>query len=151
MNLWMQRGLVLATAAVLLSLLIPVIVYRKTAYKPTLNDAERTIINFTPSSLDIPHKGWQQATLKQPLTTGAATASVTNTGTAQLQAHLPPAAPALPPSLSFIMHDGRKSTAIIGGNMVKTGDTVQGWQVEQIERNRVLLRNPKGTVWLKLD
>lgn len=149
MHLWLQRGILLTALAAILSLLIPVLVYRKASFRPTLTDTERAVINYAPSQLKIAHKSWQQSTLKQPLGSGATTVGTT-TGPAQLKPQLPPP-PAPPPSVSFILQDGSKSMAIIAGSMVKAGDRVQGWQVERIERNRVLLRNPKGTTWLKLD
>lgn len=149
MNLWLQRGILLTALAATLSLLIPVVVYRKASFRPILTDTERAVINYTPSQLEIAHKSWQQSALKQPLVSGATTVGTT-TSPAQRQPQLPPP-PALPPTVSFILQDSGKSMAIIAGSMVKVGDHVQGWQVERIERNRVLFRNQKGTTWLKLD
>lgn len=146
MNRWLQRSVILGILAFVVSLLIPVVIFLKTSYKPELTEAERTVANFSPTQLDVATKTWQPTALRQPLTVGmqpAGTAAAPNIARTPL--------PVPPPTLSFVLQDGNKSMAIIGGNMVKTGSEVRGWTVIKIERNRVLLRNRKGTTWLKMD
>lgn len=151
MNLLGQRSLLLTTLAVLLSLIIPVVVYRKAVYKPALNQVERTVLAFKPARFEINRKEWQPVQVRPLFTPGIPSTTQSGSTTQSHQAALPPPPPSPPPTLSFILQDGGKSMAIIGGTMVKTGDQVKGWQVERIERNRVLLRNRKGATWLTLD
>ncbi len=146
----MQRGILAVALATILSLVIPFVVYRKTVYKPELNQVERTAVDFVPSKFETVRKDWQPVRLKLPLASGTLATPTAGTA-AQSTALLPPPPPALPPTLSFVLQDGGKSMAIIGGSMVKTGDQVKGWTVERIERNRVLLRNRKGATWLTLN
>lgn len=151
MNMMMQRGILAVALTTILSLVIPFFVYRKTSYKPDLNQTERMVVDFTPTTFEVVRKDWQPATLRLPLANGIPTV-VPTAGTAALSpAFLLPPPPAAPPALSFVLQDGGKSTAIIGGSMVKTGDQIQGWTVERIERNRVLIRNRKGATWLTLN
>lgn len=146
----LRRDLSLAVAGTFLALGTPLGLYYKTTYQPTLTEAERSVVNYTPETFSFSRKSWQDTRLKAPVTPGIAAPSATPAQ--QLtQTALPPAMPVLPPALSFILQDGGSSKAIIGGSMVTVGGQVQGWTVERIERNRVLLRNRKGTTWLTLD
>lgn len=146
MNRWLQRSVILGILACIASLLIPVVIFFKTAYRPELSEAERTVANFSPAQFDVATKTWQPTALRQPVTRGTQPAG---TAAAPNAVQTPPPAP--PPTLSFVLQDGSKSMAIIDGNMVKTGSEVRGWTVIKIEQNRVLLRNRKGTRWLKMD
>jgi hypothetical protein len=150
MRYFLQRGILLAALAVIVSLVIPAVVYRKTGFKPELTAAEQAVVNFSPTQLQIDHTSWQQARLIPPVSTAPQpVTAVTSTG--QLPPKIPAAPPSPPPSVSFILYDGVKSMAIINGSLVKTGDHLKDWRIERIERNRVLLQNRKGTIWLTLN
>ena len=150
MNLLFQRDLFLSGLAALIALTVPVLVYHKTNFKPELTAPEQVVVNFTPTQLQLNHKTWQQTQLTPPVS-AAPQATLQAPGTEKSAGLMPQKPPTVPPSVSFILNDGAKSMAIISGNLVKTGDQFKGWHVERIERNRVLLRNRKGTTWLTLD
>lgn len=137
------RSAVMLLLAVACVFLVPLMVYSKLRFKQEPSELEQAAYNFTPVQFEVTHKTWQNESLQLPFKAVASPAAVKSTA-------VQPAA-SLPPTLSFILQDGDKSMAIINGTMVKTGSEVRGWTVERIERNRVLLRNPKGTIWLKLD
>ena len=154
MNSPLRRDLMLALAGCLLALGVPLGLYAKVVWKPALTEAERFVVDYTPVDFSVSRSTWQEVRLTPPLTAGSAAPVVSlsqqSTAPAAPVTLLPPP-PAPPPALSFILQDGGSSMAIIGGSMVKTGSEVQGWTVERIERNRVLLRNRKGPLWLTLD
>jgi hypothetical protein len=151
MNSTLRRDLALALTGCLLALGLPVGLYVKLVWKPALTEAERFVVDYTPASFSISRSTWQEVRLTPPLTPGAATPVASLAPQPAAPAALPPPPPAPPPTLSFILQDGGSSTAIVNGSMVKAGSEVQGWTVERIERNRVLLRNRKGPLWLTLD
>lgn len=151
MNATLRRDLTLALLGCLLALALPLGLYLKIIWKPALTEEERAVVEYTPTQFSISRSSWQEARLTPPLTPAAPAPVVSSTQLPMAPVILPPPPPAAPPSLSFILQDGSSSMAIIGGSMVKTGNEVQGWTVERIERNRVLLRNRKGTIWLTLD
>lgn len=146
MNRWLQRTVILGILACIASLLIPVVIFLQTAFRPELSEAERTVANFSPAQFDVATKSWQPTALRLPVTRGMQPAGIT---AAPNTVRTPPPVPL--PTLSFVLQDGSKSMAVIGGNMAKVGSEVCGWTVIKIEQNRVLLRNRKGTRWLKMD
>ena len=154
MNSPLRRDLILVLAGCLLALGVPLGLYAKVAWKPALTEAERFVVDYTPAGFSVSRSTWQEVRLTPPLTPGSAApvVSLSQQSTAQAApVTLLPPPPAPPPALSFILQDGGSSKAIIGGSMVTVGGQVQGWTVERIERNRVLLRNRKGPLWLTLD
>lgn len=55
------------------------------------------------------------------------------------------------PLLSFI-YEGRQRYAIIGDIIVREGDTINGYQVKSIFKDRILIKDRKGKEkWLKLQ
>lgn len=55
------------------------------------------------------------------------------------------------PMLSFI-YEGRYKYAVIGNSIVKEGDSVNGYQIKGIFKDRVLIKDKRGeTKWLKLE
>lgn len=144
----LQRDLLLTVIGVILAFGIPLAVYRHTAHKPTLTQTEQILAGFTPASFEVSRRTWQQTTLSPPLHPVAAPTGTTAALTPAVPRTVPPPSP---PPVSFILHDGAASRAIVGGMIVTQGSVVQGWTVERIERTRILLRNRKGTTWLKLD
>lgn len=151
MNSILRRDLILVLAGCLLALGVPLGLYAKVVWKPALTEAERFVVDYTPVNFSVSRSTWQEVRLTPPLTPGSAAPVVSLSQQSTAPVTLLPPPPAPPPALSFILQDGGSSMAIIGGSMVKTGSEVQGWTVERIERNRVLLRNRKGPLWLTLD
>ena len=155
MNL--QRPIMLALIGALAVLVIPVLVYRKTAFKPVLATSEQAVAAYTPSSLTIASKPWQQSSLNLPVTAPTSatiqpgTASKGATGNTAAPVVEPKQTPAPLPVVSFIIKSDNRSMAIIGGAVLKEGDRHQEWLVESIERNRVLLRGRKGTRWVTMQ
>jgi len=146
MNIPRSTALMLLAAAC--SLMVPLLVYKKVKFKPALNNIEQSAYTFSPIQFEVAHKTWQDTPLHLPLKAAPLPVSPSPAITTGKSVKTP-AEPL--PTVSFILYDGDKSMAIIGGSMVKTGSEVRGWTVEQIEHNRVLIRNPKGTKWLKLE
>ncbi|MGB9710765.1 MAG: hypothetical protein ACPLZA_04620 [Thermodesulfovibrio sp.] len=55
------------------------------------------------------------------------------------------------PVLSFI-YEGRNKYAVIGDSIVREGDSINGYQVKAIFKDKVLIKNKQGeTKWLKLE
>ncbi|MEN2993827.1 MAG: hypothetical protein ABDH19_00565 [Thermodesulfovibrio sp.] len=55
------------------------------------------------------------------------------------------------PTLSFI-YEGRNKYAVIGNSIVREGDSINGYHIKAIFKDRVLIRDRKGKIkWLKLE
>ncbi|MGB9934356.1 hypothetical protein [Thermodesulfovibrio sp. Kuro-1] len=55
------------------------------------------------------------------------------------------------PILSFI-YEGRYKYAVIGNSIVREGDSINGYQIKGIFKDKVLIQDKKGeTKWLKLE
>lgn len=55
------------------------------------------------------------------------------------------------PILSFI-YEGRYKYAVIGNSIVREGDSINGYKIRGIFKDRVLIQDKKGeTKWLKLE
>ncbi|MCS7164518.1 MAG: hypothetical protein NZ845_05940 [Thermodesulfovibrio sp.] len=55
------------------------------------------------------------------------------------------------PTLSFI-YEGRNRYAVIGNSIVREGDSINGYQIKAIFKDRVLIRDRKGEIkWLRLE
>lgn len=55
------------------------------------------------------------------------------------------------PVLSFI-YEGKKRYAVIGDSIVREGDSINGYQIKAIFKDRVLIKDKKGEKkWLKLE
>jgi len=149
-----QQTIILAVAASVAALLLPLLVYHQVQFTPHLKDAEQNVATFKPTTLAIPRTAWQPAVLSPPVTAPlppqpAAPSASPAAVASQLPKLVPAAVP--PPTVSFILSDGGKDMAIINGAVLKPGDRYQEWWVERIERNRVLLSGRKGPLWITLQ
>lgn len=149
--MWQQRTIILAALGVLTGLAIPLLVYQQVRFSPPLKEVERSVASFSPTVLVLPRKNWQTVHLATPVTLLPPTPATPpgGAGTPAPPAAVPLAAPT--PVVSFILHDDGKDMAIINGNVLKAGDSFQEWRVVRIERNRVLLSNRKGPLWITLQ
>lgn len=145
---------IMAGAACLIALLIPLLVYRQVQFAPQLKDTERAVTAYQPTALQVPAATWQTVALRLPVTPQQpAAVPPVPANSAAPPAAFPAALPAQtpPPTVSFILSDGGKDMAIINGAVLKVGDRYQEWRVARIERNRVLLTGRKGPLWLTLQ
>lgn len=153
----LHRSLVLLVAIFFAAAVIPVVVYRKIVFKPVFTAAEQAVATYSPSTVSIVTKNWQQRALTIPITVKSAFPAPSPAASGSRSAADSRSAPSLQapiqpsPTVSFIMQDGAKGFAIIGGAILKEGDHYHEWRVVRIERNRVLLRGRKGTTWVTVQ
>lgn len=149
-----RSDLLLIIAGTLIALAIPSLVYHKTRFRPVLNDAEKAVEKFSPATLTITRKVWQdtQITLpvKPPAPPPAVVAPAPQSGSAGKSVPVQPVPSR--PRVSLIVSDGSGGgKAIIDGVLLTRGNTIKEWTLERIETNRVLLRGRKGTIWVSHD
>lgn len=155
-----RPDIMMTVAAMLIALTVPPLVYHKVRFKPLLTAQEKAVADFSPATLTIAKKAWQDSSLTLPVSAppapappatlpGKAPAAV-SAGPAQQPAATPPKPST--PKVSMILHDGAGGgKAIIDGTPLKVGDKQGEWLLERIESNRVLLRGRKGTTWVSQD
>lgn len=150
-----RPDIMMTVAGILIALAVPSLVYYKVRFKPVLTPQERAVAQFSPATLTITRKVWQDSAPALPVTAppaapqpGAAPAAAV-AGPAPVPAKAPP--PSLP-RVSMILSDGAGGgKAIIDGAPLKAGDRHGEWLLERIESNRVLLKGRKGTTWVSQD
>ena len=145
---------------VLIALAMPSLAYHKVRFRPVLSAPEKAVETFSPATLTITKKGWQEVQVTLPVTPPPLPAPavplpkhVTQTGIAGKSALPQPVQPAAArPRVSLIVHDGSGGgKAIIDGIPLKVGEQFREWTLERIETNRVLLKGRKGTTWVSQD
>ncbi len=152
-----RPDIMMTVAAMLIAMTVPPLVYHKVRFKPLLTAQEKAVADFSPATLTIAKKAWQDSSLTLPVTAPPAQAPLaTQPGKAPAAVSAGPAAPVLLkpflPKVSMILHDGSGGgKAIIDGTPLKVGDKHGEWLLERIETNRVLLRGRKGTTWVSQD
>lgn len=154
--------ILLIAAGVLIAFALPSLIYHKTRFRPVLNDAERAVEKFSPATLTITRKVWQDVPVSLPVTPPpppAVPAAIVAPSPRPQPGNAGKIAPSQPvqlvpskPRVSLIVADGSgNGKAIIDGIPLKVGEQLREWTVERIETSRVLLRGRKGTIWVSQD
>lgn len=130
------------------SLLLPIIIYILLHFKPTLTPAENAVLEFPHPSYTLSPRVWRGALNQSPVNATSRQSDQTAITATEL---LPPPPTENDLRVSFILHGTGKNLAIINGNVLKEGNTFNGWRVIRIEQNRLLIAGKKGKKWLTLN
>lgn len=121
-------------------------------FEPKLTPAEKEHLTFTPENIKIIERQpvFVAGALKNPIEIPEAIAKKDLP-----QAPVGAAAP-VPPvvskkRVSFILISAGKKIAIINGFVLKEGDKLDGTRIVRIESDRVLAREGREDIWLKME
>lgn len=127
-----------------LLILLCVIIANSIPFDQSFSESESQILDFISSDLKIAEKKITRLTrnIKGPFDFNVKQAVARNDKVTQIDYN--------DKSLSLVVISDNSKMAIIGGQVVKEGDSVYGLKVKKIEPERVLIKNKKAE-WLYLE
>ncbi len=149
-----QRTTIYVIAGAAAAIILPLIVYMLLHFKPPLTATEKTVLTFTPPVPGLTPRVWKSASSSCPVNPAANRSIKLKPADAESKTAQ---TAIIPPRMeedlrvSFILHGTGKNMAIINGNVLKEGNTFNGWRVIRIEQNRLLIAGKKGKKWLTLN
>jgi hypothetical protein len=116
------------------------------SFKPVLTPQESAVVNFEPEDVRLPEviKAAVKADIAHPLDT-----ITQSTQPPRAEQEQKPAAPQR--KISMIVIGDVHKMAVIDGNLVHEGDSIGGFVVKKIERDRVLVKNNENDAEEKTD
>lgn len=121
-------------------------------FEPELTPGEKEHLTFTPENIKITERQpvIVEVDLKNPIEIpGVNSIKKLHQAQADAAASMPPVVSKK--RVSFILISTGKKIAIINGFALKEGDNLDGTTIVRIESDRVLAREGRGEIWLRME